>query len=378
MSVISRFFSRVAVVPILLVLVAIGPDARAAVPPDIASRIQQAADNWRATQAQQAQMAQFSGDPHMAAVMNAASARIAASFISQAVMDAISRNPADARDVTAAAIRAAPDLAGAIRQNIARAFPLLAQASAPYAPPVATLPAQRPAGVPVAPSADEMSEADQVAAEFASPADDRDSLEGMNRFFFGVNDVLDRWVVVPIAHVYRFLMPETLRGMIRNGFQNLNEPVVAINDLIQGDLGDAGTAMGRFAVNSTVGVLGLFDVAKRIDLEKHHADFGQTLHSYGVGSGTYVVLPLLGPSTVRDAGGSVVDTFLNPLTYLLDIESRLYLAGGQILVKREALLDESADLRAGSVDYYAAVRSAWFQNREAELRKEPGGLSGDK
>jgi phospholipid-binding lipoprotein MlaA len=164
-------------------------------------------------------------------------------------------------------------------------------------------------------------------------------------------------------------MPETLREMGRNFFQNLNEPVVAINDLLQGDFSNAGVSVGRLAVNSTVGLFGFFEVAERLDLKEHPADFGQTLHTYGVGSGPFIVLPFFGPSTIRDTVGSGIDTFLNPLSYVLDVETRMFLKVSEIIVKREAVLDQVDELRKESVDFYSTVKSSWQQKRAQKLRK---------
>ncbi len=340
------------------------PVADSAVPSDIGARIEQAAGAWRADVAQQREMLRLSGDPHMAGVADAMSRQVSASFIAQAVIDAISRNPADARDVTAAAFRAAPELKPEITANLSAAFPAFGATFASPAPAVAA-----PAAIqPAAPRA-VSSEADQVAEEFLDPNAGRDPLEGVNRVMFDINDFLDTWIMVPIAKVYRFIMPETLRVMGRNFFSNLSEPVVAVNDLLQGDFGDAGTSVGRFAINSTIGILGFFEVAERVDLKEHNADFGQTLHSYGIGSGPYLVLPLFGPSTVRDAIGKGADSFLNPFAYLLDWETRLYLKASEIVVDREEVLDDVDALKKGSLDYYAALRSAWFQKREVELNK---------
>ena len=112
-----------------------------------------------------------------------------------------------------------------------------------------------------------------------------------------------------------------------------------------------------------------FEAAERIDLKPHPADFGQTLYTYGVGPGPYIMLPFFGPSTARNVVGTAVDSFLNPVSYFLDFETRLYLKGSELVVKRESILDELAELKKGSLDYYPAVRSAWFQNRERVLRK---------
>ncbi len=197
-----------------------------------------------------------------------------------------------------------------------------------------------------------------------------DPLEPMNRAIFAFNDVLDTVLFRPLAKLYSFA-PAPIRNSMRRFFSNLNEPLVAVNDTLQLDLKDAGTAVGRFAVNSTIGVLGLFDPATSFGLEAHHADFGQTLHSYGVGPGPYIVLPILGPSNLRDTVGRVGDVFLDPLTYALwnEEEIRLALIGGGLLVKREELLDPLDELKSSSVDYYAATRGAYYQNRALQLAK---------
>ena len=152
-----------------------------------------------------------------------------------------------------------------------------------------------------------------------------------------------------------------------NFFGNLNEPVVFANDLLQLEFEDTGTVAARFLVNSTVGLAGLFDVASEIGLPPHEADFGQTLHAYGVGPGPYLVLPLLGPSNLRDSAGLAVDTLLNPFTWLLEREENLIIAAGQGLVRREELLAPLDALGESSVDYYAALRSLYYQDRAVTL-----------
>ncbi|CAN0428279.1 unnamed protein product, partial [Discosporangium mesarthrocarpum] len=210
---------------------------------------------------------------------------------------------------------------------------------------------------------------DRAAAETIGDTADDDPLEGFNRAMFSFNDFLDSYLLTPIARAYRFVMPEPIRAMGRNFFENLNEPVVVANNLLQGEFSDAGVAVGRFVVNSTAGLLGFFEVAEQLDLEQETADFGQTLHTYGVGSGPFLMLPFFGPSTIRDTVGTGVDTFFNPIAYLLDFETRMYLKASEIVVKREELLDPTDELRKGSIDFYASVRSAWQQNRAEELRK---------
>ena len=369
----ARSTVRVTAAALLAACALLAASAHAAMPPDLYQRIQNAAAAWRTDVAAQQQMQQMSGNAHLAGVAAQMSRQVSSSLIAQAVMEAIARDPRNASDAMAAAVQAAPELREDITRNLTMAFPGLAatirSAGQPPAPiaaaPVTAVP--RTAAPPPLPADDEL---EQVAAEFGDPYADADPLEGFNRAMFSVNDFLDRWLMIPIAKTYRFIMPETLRHMGRNFFENLNEPVVAINDVLQGDFSRAGTSLGRLAINSTIGILGFFEVAERVDLKEHNADFGQTLHSYGAGSGPFLMLPLFGPSTVRDAVGTGVDSFLNPLTYLLDWETRLYLKASEIVVDREEVLDPVEQLREGSIDFYAAVRAAWFQKREAELRKE--------
>lgn len=334
-------------------VIAFAPPAQGAVPPDIQNRINQTAANWRASAEQQRLI---SSDPNMAAITGAMNRKVYSSMIAQAVMDAISRNPANAAEATNVAFQAAPELKDDIVKNLSIAFPAMAATFAAPLPPVRAPPVVV-APAPQAPTAKPVADTDD------------DPLEGFNRLMFGLNDFLDTYILVPIAEVYRFIMPEPLRQMGRNFFENLNEPVVAINDLLQGDLENAGISVGRFVVNSTIGIFGFFEVAEEIDLQQHPADFGQTLHTYGLESGPYIVLPFFGPSTLRDSVGAGVDSFLNPLTYVLDFDTRMYLKASELVVKREEFLDEVEELKKGSVDYYAAMRSAWRQRRAQELRK---------
>ena len=206
-----------------------------------------------------------------------------------------------------------------------------------------------------------------------------DPIEGFNRAVFAVNDAFDIMIFRPLAALYGYLMPNPAKPAAQRFFKNLTLPVVMINDLVQLDGKDAAVSAGRFVVNSTVGVLGLFDVAAGFGLKEHHADFGQSLHSYGVGSGPYIVLPLLGPSTLRDGTGQLVDFAVDPFNYLLDADWKTARTVGSALVQREALVFPLDELRSSSVDYYSALRSAYYQKRLAELRKgRAGGKAREK
>ena len=194
-----------------------------------------------------------------------------------------------------------------------------------------------------------------------------DPLEGLNTVFFYVNGAMDYLLFEPLSKGYRFLMPDPLKPPIRRAFSNLSLPVVFANDLLQLEFEKAGTTLARFVINSTVGLLGLFDVAKDLGLEPHRADFGQTLHLYGVGDGFYLVLPLFGPTTARDAVGIGVDTFLDPRTYLLDTTARIGLAVGEGIVRREVLIEPVDFITEYAEDPYTAVRAWTYQKRQREL-----------
>ena len=229
------------------------------------------------------------------------------------------------------------------------------------------MPAPRPAAAPP-PEMDAAKGQEEVAAG-VGPDEIYDPLEGFNRAVLGFNDVLDFLVLKPVARVYGFITPDAAKRSVRKVIRNLRSPVILANDLLQFEGGDAFVTTARFVVNSTVGLLGLFEVADEIGLDYHPADFGQTLYAYGSGPGPYLVLPLLGPSTLRDGIGIGVDIFFDPFTYLLDFETRMMVLGGKVVVRREELLEPLDELRAGSIDYYAALRSAYVQKRAVELRK---------
>ena len=127
--------------------------------------------------------------------------------------------------------------------------------------------------------------------------------------------------------------------------------------------------LGRFALNSTLGIGGIFDPAAELGWDEHHADFGQTLGMYGLGPGFYLVIPVLGPSTARDAVGAAVDLFLRLDTWLLPLQGQLFLGGGFGISERDDRREELRALREGSIDFYAAVRSAYLQTREARVRE---------
>ncbi|HSP97065.1 MAG TPA: VacJ family lipoprotein [Candidatus Dormibacteraeota bacterium] len=204
-----------------------------------------------------------------------------------------------------------------------------------------------------------------------APSGFPDPWENTNRKSLWVDQQLDRWFVDPVVRTYQFIVPPPGRRAVRRFTLNLDSVAILVNDLLQREWGDACVTTERFAINSTVGIGGLFDPAAAIGMELHHADFGQTLALFGVGSGPYLVLPLFGPSNARDSSGMVVDFFLQPLLYVLPF-AELFLYEGSLgfstgLAARDAYSEGIAALRSSSVDYYSALRNAYYQTRTAEI-----------
>ncbi len=199
-----------------------------------------------------------------------------------------------------------------------------------------------------------------------------DPLEPMNRYFFEVNYALDEILLKPVAGWYYVALPNPAQDSIRNFLRNLSSPVILANDVFQGETDRAGTTLIRFLVNSTFGIAGLFDVASEMGFQYHDEDFGQTLAVHGVEEGPYLVLPVLGPSNPRDAVGRIVDVFLDPLTYIAranEVENLLYVRSGVTAVDSRARnLKTFDEIRAGSLDYYATIRSLYRQQRNDAIR----------
>jgi phospholipid-binding lipoprotein MlaA len=214
-----------------------------------------------------------------------------------------------------------------------------------------------------------------------------DPLEPVNRGTFAFNRQADRWVIAPVTSAYTKVVPGCVRRSVRRFFANLNSPSIIANDVLQREWRDAGVSTARLVVNSTVGVAGLTDPATRFGFPEHHSDFGQTLALAGVDSGPYLIMPLLGPTTMRDGFGVLVDFAFRPTTYLLGsvvlaellpgvpgvagIEDQLIYgtiqSGGTGLVAREENAEQLRALEESSVDFYATLRSAYYQNRQAAI-----------
>ena len=192
----------------------------------------------------------------------------------------------------------------------------------------------------------------------------QDPYEGYNRAMYKFNDTLDKAVIKPVAQGYDAVVPEPISWGISNFFSNLNEITVIINDLLQGKFQQAAHDAGRFGLNSTVGVFGIFDVAGHAGYKKNNEDFGQTLGVWGAEPGAYVVLPLFGPRTVRDSFGLVGDMFTDPVMYVEGDDARLALAGTRLIDSRAKLLGASKVVSEASDDEYAYIRDAYLQRRE--------------
>ncbi len=225
------------------------------------------------------------------------------------------------------------------------------------------------------------------------PADDKEAVaafkeandpyEPFNRAMLDFNLFLDRYLLRPVAYVYKEGVPDPLRTNIYNFLENLRAPVTFANDLMQGEMDRAGNTLLRFGMNSTFGVLGINDLAGEMGFVKHEEDFGQTMATWDVDSGPYLVLPIFGPSNPRDGVGLLADSLIDPARWLAPWEFRLGVMGGRAVDKRARNFDAIDDLQKNSLDLYAAVRSLYRQRRIDEIRNGaptgikpvPGGIS---
>ena len=190
-----------------------------------------------------------------------------------------------------------------------------------------------------------------------------DPLEGLNRATYAFNDAVDRAVLEPVAKGYQAVTPGFFRAGVSNLFMNIGDVATSLNNLLQGKAGHAASDAGRFLVNSTLGVLGLFDVATPMGLEKHNEDFGQTLGAWGVNSGPFLMLPLMGPSTLRDASSRPVDSYAGYARYVDHIPTRNSTFGLEIIDLRANLLGASSTLDTAALDKYQFIRDAYLQRR---------------
>ncbi|KAE8758571.1 MULTISPECIES: MlaA family lipoprotein [Paraburkholderia] len=191
-----------------------------------------------------------------------------------------------------------------------------------------------------------------------------DPLEGLNRTIFTVNDKLDQYALKPVAKGYVFITPQPVRDSVTNFFSNIGDVYIAANNLLQLKITDGVEDIMRIVINTVFGVGGLFDVATLAKLPKHDNDLGLTLGHYGVPPGPYLVLPLFGPSTVRDAVGSIGNYYVNPLSYINPPGLTWALYGVNVINTRANLLNASDVLEGAALDKYSFVRNAYLQRRQ--------------
>ena len=203
-------------------------------------------------------------------------------------------------------------------------------------------------------------------------AETPDPWQTFNRKVFAFNDFLDRWVLKPVAQGYKKVVPVPVRRSVGNAFRNIETPATAINQFLQGKPREGFSDTGRFLVNTTLGIVGFFDVASRMGIPKHQEDFGQTFGRWGAGSGNHVMLPLRGSSTVRDTFGMVLDTIINPLRFISPVEAQygtyaLYFTDIRVdLLAAESLMNESGDAYLFQRDTFLQRREYLVQDGESE------------
>ena len=207
--------------------------------------------------------------------------------------------------------------------------------------------------------------------EFARQAIEiADPIKPLNQLMFYVNDKLYFWVLEPCAQGCKAVIPKPARVGILNFFNNLTTPVRFVNCLLQGKGDAAGTELRRFVVNTTVGVLGFGDPARdKWDMEPANEDLGQTLAIHGHGNGFYLVLPLIGPSTLRDLVGFAGDMFLNPVRYVKPVETSIGISAGKITNENSFKLGEYENFKAASLDPYVAMRNVYIRYRNKQIQE---------
>ncbi|MBT4880212.1 MAG: VacJ family lipoprotein [Alphaproteobacteria bacterium] len=220
-----------------------------------------------------------------------------------------------------------------------------------------------------APSVEKTIEKDEVDP---TVGEDNDPLEGMNKAIFDFNHFLDAILLKPVSQMVYEITPQPVQDGVHNFLQNLNEPLVLLNEILQLDGDNAADTLARFLLNTTFGVLGLFDIASEIGIYPHEETFGETLAVWGIGSGPYLVLPLFGPNNVRGTVGRGVDYYINPFNYYAKSHDRDYLIYVKLgvttvdtRIRNMKLLDQ---LEEDSIDLYATIRSLYWQNLTARLK----------
>ena len=205
-----------------------------------------------------------------------------------------------------------------------------------------------------------------------------DPLQPVNRKVFAFNEGLDKVVLKPTATAYKAVVPAPARTGISNFFSNLSEPWSAVNLMLQGRFKEGASDLGRFGTNSTVGMLGFVDFASDWGMPRHGEEFGRTLGSWGIDTGAYLVLPLFGPSNMRDAAALPVDSFGNPLGYVGNVPVRNTMTVMKMVDKRATYLDATRLIDEASLDKYTFVRDAYLQRRRQGQNPAPSEKQQDR
>jgi phospholipid-binding lipoprotein MlaA len=225
-------------------------------------------------------------------------------------------------------------------------------------------------------AADDLAVTDDLAFEDDGAGDDyHDPLETVNRGIFVVNDGLDVHVIEPVAKAWDWVFPDFAQRALRRAFDNLRFPIVFFNNLLQWKPMRAGESVARFLLNSTVGLAGFLDPAAAIGIERHDEDFGQTLGWWGVPAGPFLMLPLLGPSNVRDGIGLIVDSAFRAIGFFIPFWASASMVGVDTLNRRALIREQIQSEREAAIDWYAAVRSAYTQYRESLVRDRRDSLA---
>ena len=341
------------------------------VPGQVLADLQNAAILAGQDEARMERLRAGTNDPMLAARMGDESRRQSATAFSYVVNAAIAQYPASAREIVGAAISFAPDLRTEIVQSAVLAFPGFREEIGRARPGKYKAARVQPAAT--------LFPAPHMAAprQYEPPAVPArtnmawDPWEPVNRPLFAVHQFLDDFLIRPIARGYGWITPDPIKRGVRNAFANLESPIVFANDLLQFQPDDAAVTLGRLVVNSTVGGLGFFDVAARAGMPGHPADFDQTLNFYHVPAGPYMIVPVLGPGTVRHNLGRIADTLADPLNWMGGVDNSIKIGrkAGSVIATRENLIEPLDKLRKDSLDWYATYRATYYQDRNVVLRK---------
>ena len=199
----------------------------------------------------------------------------------------------------------------------------------------------------------------------ATSGNPKDPIEGFNRAVFAFNDALDAVAIKPVAKGYSAVVPDPVQRGVSNFFGNIADVFVGVNNVLQGKVTEGAGDFGRVLVNSTIGILGVMDVASDMGIEKHDEDFGQTFGRWGVGNGPYVVLPIFGPRTLRDTAGFVLDVKADPVSDINDVATKNSLQVVRLVDARAGGLSADKVIEAAALDRYSYVRDAYLQRRRS-------------